>query len=75
MNKKQKAAQKKRFFNEEYEVCFNRLQPDGYWENGVIETVWVQVRHGQNEKKNHAKAEAIIRQKYPGCKIIRVGYC
>lgn len=64
-----------RYFHEQYEVNLDYLKPDGYWAMSHIETVFVPVKHGVNEKNNHDKAEQIARQKYPNCRINCVTYC
>ena len=62
-------------FGEQYEVSLNYKKPDGYWVQSHIEHVVVRVKHGVNEKNNHAAAEAIAKQRYPKCKINSVTYC
>jgi len=62
-------------FSEEYEVSLDYKKPDGYWVCSHKETVSVPVRHGVNEKNNHSEAEAIAKERYPGCKINSVTYC
>ena len=65
----------KDIFDEQYEVKYNIKGSDGYWEMGCIETVFVPVRNGFNEKNNHDKAEAIFLQKHPTAKVMCVTYC
>lgn len=62
-------------FNELYRVTFNYKKSDGYWIYGRVEHAAVIVKHGINEKNNHAKAEEFIKSKYPGCQITEVAYC
>jgi len=57
---------------EEYQVKFNYQKPDGFWRHSCTETVLVEF--GTIEKKNHHKAENVIMDKYPNCKIISVRY-
>lgn len=62
-------------FVEQYEVSLDYKKPDGYWVCSHREHVSVPVKHGVNEKNNHAAAEAIAKQRYPKCKINSVTYC
>jgi hypothetical protein len=62
-------------FGEQYEVSLDYRKPDGYWVCSHKEHVTVPVVHGVNEKKNHAAAEAIAKQRYPKCRINSVTYC
>lgn len=62
-------------FTECYEVSLDFQKPDGYWVMNHKVPIEVLVKHGQNEKSNHDKAEAIAKQLYPHCKINSVSYC
>jgi hypothetical protein len=62
-------------FQEQYIVKLNYQKVDGYWDYGPEITVSVEVRHGVNEKNNHAKAAAQARKLYPGAEIVSVTYC
>lgn len=72
MAKKKKPSD---IFQEEYLVNLDYQKPDGFWVCSHIDYVYVTVRHGVNEKDNHAEAEAIAKKKYKICKINRVIYC
>lgn len=62
-------------FGEQYEVSLDYRKPDGYWVCSHREYVSVPVKHGVNEKNNHAAAEVIAKQRYPKCRINSVTYC
>ena len=62
-------------FGEQYEVSLDYQKPDGYWVCSHLEHVSVPVKHGVNEKNNHAAAEAIAKQRFPKCRINSVTYC
>jgi hypothetical protein len=62
-------------FGEQYEVSIDYQKPDGYWVCSHKEVVILEVRHGVNEKNNHAAAEAIAKRRYPKCRINSVTYC
>lgn len=59
-------------FKEAYMVKFNYQKPDAYWVVGCIEKVYIDCQHGINEKNSHQEAENYIKDKYPGCHIVRV---
>ena len=65
----------KNAFNEQYEVSLDYQKPDGYWVSSHKEHVTVQVAHGVCDKRGHAAAEAIAKQRYPNCRINSVTYC
>jgi len=62
-------------FEEAYAVKLNYQKPDGYWVVGHIEDVLVEVKHGKNEKDNHAEAEKLAMEKFPKAEIVSVSYC
>lgn len=62
-------------FSEQYEVSLDYRKPDGYWVFSHKEHVSVPVKHGVNEKNNHAAAESIAMQRHPKCRINSVTYC
>ena len=62
-------------FTEEYIVTLDHRQPDGYWRMSHRESVRISVRHGTNEKMNHAAAIAQARLRFPGCRIRGATYC
>lgn len=59
---------------EDYEVRLDYQKPDGYWVFSHRERVTVQSMHGVDEKDNHAAAEAVAKQKFPGCRVSCVKY-
>lgn len=70
MNKKHKNLIKRKYeqekyFQEEYQV---------HLVNGDILTVYVKVKHGDNEKNHHQEALNIAKEQYPNLEILRVVY-
>lgn len=68
-------------FQEGYIVKYNIKKPDGFWDIGREEDVFVTVKHGVNEKCNHERAEKDFRkskntlvQREDDLKIISVTY-
>ena len=71
MNKKHKNIIKRKYeqenyFSEEYQVHFV---------NGDILTVYVKVKHGDNEKNHHQEALNIAKEQHPNLEILKVVYC
>lgn len=71
MNKKHKNLIKRKYelenyFPEEYQVHFV---------NGNISTVYVKVKHGDNEKNHHQEALNIAKEQHPNLEILKVVYC
>lgn len=71
MNKKHKNLIKRKYeqekyFPEEYQVHFV---------NGNISTVYVKVKHGDNEKNYHQEALNIAKEQHPNLEILKVVYC
>ena len=64
-------------FNEPYIIKFNLLKKDGYWEIGKEIQIDLKIKHGDNEKNNHIKAENKFKKQFKGreFKIISVTYC
>lgn len=60
--------------NEEYLVKINYQMQDGYWKVGHEEIVSVPIKDWAKEKDNHGEAEKLMKEKYPGCKIVSVTY-
>ena len=65
----------KKIYKELYEVVFDLQRPDGYWVIGRKINVLVPLQPGTKEKCSHEKAQKIIEQKFPGCRIKHVSYC
>ena len=71
MNKKHKNIIKRKYelenyFPEEYQVHFV---------NGKTLTVYVKVKHGDNEKNHHQEALNIAKEQHPNLEILKVVYC
>ena len=62
-------------FDEQYEVSLDYQKPDGYWVCSHLLHVWVPVKHGVNEKRNHHLAEQEALRQFPNAKINQVYYC
>ena len=54
------------YFLEEYQV---------HLVNGDILTVYVKVKHGDNEKNHHQEALNIAKEQHPNLEILKVVYC
>ena len=71
MSKKHKTLIKRKYeqekyFPEEYQVHFV---------NSNISTVYVKVKHGDNEKNHHKEALNIAKEQHPNLEILKVVYC
>jgi len=62
-------------FAEEYQIRYNYQKPDGFWVYGAITNVFVDVKHGVNERNNHDQAKKIFQKENPKAVIKMVSYC
>lgn len=64
-------------FTEPYIIKFNLLKKDGYWEIGKEIQIDLKIKHGDNEKNNHNKAEKEFKKLFKNreFKIISITYC
>jgi len=68
-NKRKKTSE---YFNEAYQVKFK--YQSGNLTVDQSKVVLVPVKHGVNEKNNHAEAERLLKEKIPFCTVTSVDY-
>lgn len=69
---KKKKNKKSEYFNEAYRVKFKYQSGNLMVDQSKV--VLVPVKHGVNEKNNHAEAERLLKEKIPFCTVVSVDY-
>lgn len=62
------------YFMEEYVITYSVKKENGLHSHSEITSVFVEVKHGINEKNNHSKARKEFEKKYPHHVITKVEY-